>query len=275
MEAGNAMRWDNANDPPDAARNRSRIFGAALVLSLIGAAAQAAEEDATAILKRMSDYLAAQQTVSLTFDSDIEVITPQMEKIQFASSGEAVLSRPDKLRARRIGGYTDVELVYDGTTASIHDLDGNRYIRFEAPGTIDDLVTALRQGHGVALPAADLLLSNPYETLLADVIEAKHIGQGVIEGRACEHLAFRNLETDWQIWIEAGDRPMPCKLVITSKAVGGAPQYTVRIKDWQTGLVPTADAFAFVPPPGAEAMQPDALIHLDELPPPATEGEGR
>ena len=40
----------------------------------------------------------------------------------------------------------------------------------------------------------------------ANVIDAKHIGRGVIDGVECEHLAFRNLDTDWQIWIEAGAR---------------------------------------------------------------------
>ena len=48
----------------------------------------------------MSDYLGSQKTIELTFDSDIEVITPQLEKIQFASSGEVLLSRPDKMRGR-------------------------------------------------------------------------------------------------------------------------------------------------------------------------------
>ena len=42
---------------------------------------------------------------------------------------------------------------------------------------------------------------------MAGVLEAKHIGRGVVEGVECEHLAFRNLDTDWQIWVEVGDRP--------------------------------------------------------------------
>jgi hypothetical protein len=42
----------------------------------------------------MSDYLARQKTISLSFDADIEVITPEIQKIQFASSGQVLLSRP-------------------------------------------------------------------------------------------------------------------------------------------------------------------------------------
>ena len=68
-------------------------------LTAAPARAQPQGSDAKAILKAMSDYVSSQKTIELTFDSDIEVITPQLEKIQFTNSGEALLSRPDKLRA--------------------------------------------------------------------------------------------------------------------------------------------------------------------------------
>ena len=71
--------------------------------------------DAQMILKAMSEYVAGQRTIELTFDSAIEVITPELEKIQFTSSGSALVSRPDKIRAHRVGGFSDVELFFDGT----------------------------------------------------------------------------------------------------------------------------------------------------------------
>ena len=57
--------------------------------------AQTTAEEAKSMLKAMSDYVGSQQTIELTFDSDIEIITPQLEKIQFTNSGEALLKRPD------------------------------------------------------------------------------------------------------------------------------------------------------------------------------------
>ena len=154
----------------------------------------------------MSNYVGGQTTISLTFDSDIEVITPQMEKIQFTNSGEALLSRPDKLRARRVGGYSDVELVFDGKTTSILGQSVNGYTQFESPGSVDQLIRSLRAGHGIALPGGDLLLTQAYDVLVADVMEAKHIGRGVIDGKECEHLAFRNFDTDWQLWVKSARR---------------------------------------------------------------------
>jgi hypothetical protein len=244
----------------------------AAVLLAAPAGVQAQGKDAKSILKSMSDYVGGQKTIELTFDSDIEVITPQLEKIQFTNSGEALLSRPDKLRAHRVGGYADVALFFDGKTVSVLGKHINGYAQFDAPGSVDQLIEALRAGHGIALPGGDLLLSNSYEVLVAGVKEAKHIGRGVIDGRECEHLAFRNFDTDWQIWVEVGENPIPRKFVITSKTLNNAPQYTVRVKSWKTGVQPAQDAFAFVPPTGAKKLSPDALIELDELPQPKPEG---
>jgi len=237
------------------------------------ALAQARQGDAKSILKTTADYLSSQQTIELKFDSDIEVVTPQLEKIQFTNSGEVLLNRPDKLRAHRVGGYADVALYFDGKTASIYGKNLNVFAQFEVPGTVDHLIEAMRVGHGVALPGADLLLSRPYDALVADVMEAKHVGRGVIDGVECEHLAFRNFDTDWQLWVDVGDKPVPRKLVITSKTVNGAPQYTFRVRHWKTGMAPAPAAFKFVPPAGAEKIDPGALLELDELPPEAPAGE--
>lgn len=248
----------------------TRIFGVIALMLAFGAVvdrdAEAAEGDAYAILKAMSDHLSQQQTLSLTFDSSIEVITPQIEKIQFTNSGELLLQRPNHLRAHRVGGYSDVELVFDGEAVSIYSQGLNAYAQAEMKGTVDELLAALRLGHAVSLPAADFLMSNPYQALIDDVLEAKHIGPAVIDGVPCEHLAFRNLDTDWQVWIEAGDQPMLRKVVITSKTLAGAPQYTLRIKDWDATVQPAAEAFTFVIPEGASELGPDDFIKLDELP---------
>jgi hypothetical protein len=250
----------------------SIVFVLAAVLA-VTPSARAQDDDAAKILKAMSDYMASQKSLSLSFDTDIEVITPEIQKIQFASSGKLLLSRPDKIRASRTGGYADVELVFDGKTVTVLGKNLNAYAQSDAPGTIDQLVDLLRNQYGLELPGADLLVSDPYEALMSDVITAKHIGQGVIDGVECEHLAFRNQDTDWQLWVETGDHPIPRKLVITSKATAAAPQYTLLIKDWKTDVEPGADAFAFQPPADAKKVDFKALGDTDEVPPGVEKGE--
>jgi hypothetical protein len=261
-------------DPGKAIRAliRTSITAASLAI-LVTAASQTARgeeaHDAAKLLKAMSDYTAAQKSISATFDSDIEIITPDLQKIQFASSGKIQLNRPDKLRIRRTGGYADVELVYDGKTLSLYGNNAKSYVQADAPGTVDEVIDTLQAHTGAAMPGTDLLLTHSYDELMVDVIDAEHIGLGVVDGVECEHLAFRGVDTDWQIWIETGARPVPRKYVITSKTLAGAPQYTLRIKDWKTDPIADADAFAFKPPADATKVNLDSgvMMEFDEVPP--------
>jgi hypothetical protein len=244
-------------------RWKSILVGTVLSVSLVPSV-NAQGGDAEKLLKAMSDYVANQKTISIAYDSDIEVITSHLQKIQFTSSGQVQLSRPDKLRVTRTGGYRDVEVVFDGKLVTINDKDTKHYAQVDAVGTTDHLIDELREGHGVVAPGADLLLANSFDVMMADVIEGEVIGTGVIDGVECDHLAFRNVETDWQIWIESGARPIPRKYVITSKGITEAPQYTLRIKDWKTDV--SADAFVFKPDPSATKIAEGELSDIDEVP---------
>jgi hypothetical protein len=231
-------------------------------------------DDSVALLKAMVDYTAAQKSISATFDSDIEVITPELQKIQFTSSGQLKLTRPDKLRIRRTGGYADVEMVYDGKILSFYGNNAKAYVQADLPGTVDQLIDAIQMKTGAAMPGTDLLLSNAFDQLTSDVEVGEHVGQGVVDGVECEHLAFRGYDTDWQIWIQTGAQPIPRKYVITSKSLAGGPQYTLRIKDWKTDPIADTDAFTFKPPEGATKvnLDSDVMIEFDEVPPGTTSG---
>jgi hypothetical protein len=248
------------------------VLGAAALLSVTTVLSRADDGDPRKILKAMSDYMAAQKSLSVRYDADIEIITPDLQKIQFTASGDVLVDRQGGLRATRTGGYADVELVFDGKAVIVHNRPAKTFTRIEAPGTIDALVERLRTEHGVEIPGADLLLSRSFDQLTEDVMDAKHVGLGVVDGVECEHLAFRNQETDWQLWVETGARPIPRKYVITSKAVAQAPQYTLRIKDLRTDLPPDASAFVFKAPDGVKQVAFDALGDIDEVPPGTSAG---
>jgi hypothetical protein len=257
-------------------RNGTLGCGALLSFVLtISGSASAQAGDAERILKAMSDYLTGQKAMMVSFDSDIEVITPDLQKIQFASSGKLLLRRPDKFRFKRTGGYADIDVTFDGKTLTVYGKNLQSYAQFESPGTVDEIIGRLRDDHNVGAPGADFLVSNVYDELIEDVIEAKYIGRGVVDGVDCEHLAFRNADTDWQIWIELGDRPVPRKYVITSKAVAGAPQYTLRIKDWASNVGILPESFEFQPPEGAMKRPLEAMESIDEVPFGVVAGGGR
>jgi hypothetical protein len=229
-------------------------------------AGRADEANAKNLLKAMSDYLAAQKAISFDYDSNLEIVTTQQEKIGLASSGTMTLNRPDKLHATRTGGFANVEMVFDGKTLTLLGKNANLYAQIEAPGTIDQLVDVLRDKYHRPVPAADLLMADPYKELMPDVTDAKDLGSGVIRGTECDHLAFRTKEVDWQIWIAQGARPYPCRYVITSKKVTGWPQYSLDIWGWKAGAEIASDAFKLEIPAGAKQLMPGQVAELNEIP---------
>jgi hypothetical protein len=237
----------------------------ALVVGL-AASARADEADAKKLLKAMSDYLAAQTVISFGYDTNLEIVTKDHQKLLLASSGMMDLSRPDKFRGSRHGGFANVEMVFDGKTLTLLGKDANLFTQVDIPGTLDHLVDELRDKYGRPVPGADLLLSNVYDQLMQDVTDVKDLGSGVIGGTECDHLAFRKKEVDWQIWIAQGEHPYPCRYVITSNAVDQGPQYSIQISGWKAGADVAADDFTFKAPAGAKQIDLKELVDFDELP---------
>ena len=143
-----------------------KLWIIAVAVAMAGVAtipvAHADEAQAKGLLKAMSDYLGAQKAISFDFDTNLEIVSPQQQKIGLASSGALVLNRPDKLRVTRMGGFANAEMVFDGKTATLLGKNANLYAEIEAPGTIDQLVDVLRDKYHRPVPAADLLMSDPY-----------------------------------------------------------------------------------------------------------------
>lgn len=236
----------------------------ALAASLASTAAHADEADARRIFQAMSDYLGAQPTIAFDFDASLEIVTTDDQKLALASSGRVEMQRPDKLYARRRGGFASVEAAYDGTTLTLVNQSAGRYAEIAAPGTVEAVIDLLRNDYGRPLPAADLLFADVAAELLPLANDVKDLGSGVIGGTECDHLAFRTDEVDWQIWIAQGDTPYPCRYVITARGVTGWPQYTVDLHDWQAGAEAPQD-FALAIPAGAEKVEPIDLPDFDDL----------
>jgi hypothetical protein len=153
--------------------------------------AVAGEAEAKALLKAMSTYMAEQKALSFEYDANLEIVTRDKQKLALASSGAVALSRPDKIRATRSGGFLDTETVFDGKTLTLLGKNKNIYTQVDIPGSIDHLVDELKDKYNRPLPAADLLLTNAYDELMSGVVDVKDLGSGVIGGTECDHLAFR------------------------------------------------------------------------------------
>jgi hypothetical protein len=165
----------------------------ALMLGLGGALswATADEADARNMFRVMSGHMAAQKAISFQFETVLEVVTTDKQKLALASSGKVTLNRPDKIRVTRTGGFADVEFLFDGKTLTLLGKTENVYGQVEVPGTIDHLVDELRD-KGRPVPGADLLLSNVYDQLMPNVVDVKDLGSGRDWRRRMRSLRLSN-----------------------------------------------------------------------------------
>ena len=101
---------------------------------------------------------------------------------------------------------------------------------------------------------------------MSSAVDLKDLGSGVIHGVECDHLAGRTNEVDWQIWIAQGDRPYPCRYVVTTKLLTGAPQYSVDITNWKAGAEVASVDFSLKNAADAKKMDLKDLSDTDACP---------
>ena len=109
---------------PPGIRTAKAILSMAVLALMLGLGGRSPEREPMrqtprSLFKAMSDYLAAQKAISFRYDTILEVVTNDKQKLALASSGTVTLNRPDKIRATRTGGFADVELLFDGKTLTL------------------------------------------------------------------------------------------------------------------------------------------------------------
>ncbi|MEA1888338.1 MAG: DUF2092 domain-containing protein, partial [Pseudomonadota bacterium] len=212
------------------------------------------EKEADRILKQMSDYLDGLNKFSITSHSTIESVLDSGQKIMFDHYNTGAISRPDKLYFTRKGDAVDQSFYYDGKSFSMLSHPENLYATVDAPANISDTLTWAINQFDLTAPGADLIGKDSYDKLSNELISGFYVGKGIVDGVECHHLAFRNTEVDWQVWIQTGDQPLPKRYVVTSRWTTGSPQFNLEMT-WNTQPDFSDDVFKFTAPEKAEKIE--------------------
>jgi len=217
------------------------------------------------ILKSMSDYLSSLSAFSMDADVDTEIVDLAGQKLQLSSSATIIIERAGKIYMHRHGAYADVEIIFNGEVLTIHGKGKNVYLQTKSPGNVDNAFDTLNREIGLDAPAADLLLTNPYASLSDGIMSSAYVGKTYVNGIECHYLSFREAQVDWQLWVQTGKTPLPMKYIITTKWVTGAPQYSIRFRDWNTKPQIEANQFVFTAPKGAKKLDTLSINEVGEL----------
>jgi hypothetical protein len=207
-------------------------------------------------LRAMGKLLAGLKQFAVDVEETTEdTLDETGQKIQLTNHLKALVARPEGVRATIRGDTSDVEFVYDGKGAILFDRARNAYVTFPIKGSIDTMMDELHERFGVTMPVAELLLSKPDAALLEKVETGRYVGLHQVGGAKCHHLAFTQRLIDWQIWIEAGEKAWPRKLVITYHRQAGQPQYVAVLRRWDGSPKVGEDTFRFTPPADAKKVE--------------------
>jgi hypothetical protein len=229
------------------------------------------EERAERELKEMGEFLARLPSFALEAEETFDELPDGQLRRQLTNVRRVAVERPNHVAADATGDTLNRAAWYDGRTVTVLDKEHNVYATIEAPATIDATFDKLEDEYGVVLPLADLLYADPYAVLMAGVTYGRYLGMHLAAGVPCHHLAFSQPTIEWQIWIDAGDKPLPRKLVISYVDEPGEPQYSATIRRWTLDAKVPEGLFTFEAPEGAQKIDAQAMKTPQEPAPAAAE----
>ncbi len=234
---------------------------AAVTLTLAISALRAADApapridpSADALLKKMCALLADSKSFTVESHSTTEELLASGQKIQTARNQKVAVRRPNAIASSAQGDDDETQFVYDGKVATLLNVRANTFSQVQVPATIDETLDTLETKYGVEMPLADLLFSDPYKALAGNVRSGQDLGTSYVFDTKCHHLAFRQEFVDWQIWIDAGDKPLPLKIVITFKESPANLEFTAFLSKWDLAANIPDPRFTFTPPPSAKKV---------------------
>jgi len=191
------------------------------------------EPQALALLKAMSDKLAAAHTLSFVAIAMYESPARTGQPLAYLTRDEVTLQRPDKLRVITTGDGPRSEFYYDGKTMTAFSPGDDMAAVDDAPPTIDAMLKAVHDLSATYFPFADAIVANPYEDItdglkLAFVVGKSHIVGGV----ETDIVALANESVQGQLWIGTADK-LPRLFRATFFDEPGNFRHGVEFVDWR------------------------------------------
>jgi hypothetical protein len=226
----------------------------------LGPGSRLVDARADELVHRMSDRLARASAIALEAEEIYDEVPEQSPRQQMSAIRRVALRRPDRFAGDVSGDALNRMFWYDGQTLSVLDKEQNVWTSGTVPPTIDGALDWVLDTTGTVIPLADFLYDDVYSRLMGSVERGVYLGIHEAAGVPCHHLSFEQATIDWQLWIDAGEDPVPRKLVIAYKTEDEVPQYAVTIRKWNLEADVPDELFHFEPPEGARRVEIPAFV---------------
>jgi hypothetical protein len=201
---------------------------------------------AVAIFEKMSAHVASQKAFKLDVVYSFDMIAGAGQTVTIDGTVQYQVRRPDRLVGRIANDLFARHYFYDGKTLTVVSPEERLFAQAPAKPTIREMLSTAATELGVVLPLSDLFDLGTDASPIKRITSAFVVGSGEINGATADHLAFRDADNDWEIWIARGDKPVPVKVTIIDLHQAERPRHSATIT-W-TPLDDVADAaFSFTP----------------------------
>jgi len=152
-------------------RSRSRtILALAFSLALTSYADQAEEAkkelridaQAKAIIKAMSDFLAAESSFHLEAYETLDIVDGSGHKHQYSTKRSLYVERPNKMRGASTGELMNTNAWYRRSKLTILDRKENVYMVADVPPLIDEMLDYIATQYHLVLPLIDIAVPRKY-----------------------------------------------------------------------------------------------------------------
>ena len=233
-------------------------------------------DTAKKVLKDVANYFKGLDSARMEVLTSVQM-ERQGQKQNMELSQDITMERPNKLVIKVQQGDAGNSLTSDGEKLYAYVSRLGVYKVSEAPKNFQDFakqsdvvtgqLTALG-GTAGSPPVPALFSQSPYEAMIKDASQVKHVGVEKIDGKKYDRVRFVQQRMDWDLWVAQGDQPAIHKIVpdiskalkaMQQQAGGQAPQdmkldIKVQIAKWMPNPDLGKDAFSFSPPEGASEV---------------------
>ena len=202
------------------------------------------EADAVAILKAMSEKLAAAKTISFIAVNAYESPAVNGQPLYYTTVSQVMVERPDKLRVVTPGDGPPTEFYYNGKTMVAYDPAMNLVAITDAPPTIDAMVRAAYDKAAIYFPFVDFIVADPYKDIEASLKSAFLVGRSdVVGGALTDMVAIAGDNVQAELWIGVNDK-LPRMMRAVYPKDPAKNRYETEFSNWV--LNGEVDANAFV-----------------------------
>ena len=196
------------------------------------------------LVQQMSTRLASVNALTTSTTETRDRVRPSGRKDSLALTAVYSMRRPNRFYTKMNGGG-GLESWYNGKTITIAHHPEKVFAQAPMPDTIDRTLDALAERYDMALPLGDLFFSSPEKALLSDSTTGGYVGRETVDGTACVHLAFKDVGSEWELWLPEQGEPLPKRFKVVQTHRTGQPVTDVTFKEWN--LTPSITDATFVP----------------------------